>query len=66
LESKIQEFLSLGTRVGILLDPETQTATVYRPGQGAIILTNEDVLTVADLLPGWEVPVAELWPPVFE
>jgi Uma2 family endonuclease len=66
LETKIQEFLSLGTRVGILLNPETQTAMVYRPGQGAIILTNEDVLTVAELLPGWQVPVADLWPPVFE
>ena len=66
LEAKIQEFLSLGTQVGILLNPETQTATVFRPGQAPITLTNEDRLTVADLLPGWEVSIADLWPPIFE
>jgi len=66
LEAKINQFLSLGTRVGILLNPENQTATVYRPGQATVVLTNDDLLTVEDLLPGWEVPVADLWPPVFE
>lgn len=66
LEAKIRDFLALGTLVGILLDPEAQTAAIYRPNQAPTILTNEDVLTVPDVLPGWQVPVIDLWPPVFD
>ncbi|MEO0988842.1 MAG: Uma2 family endonuclease [Cyanobacteria bacterium J06639_14] len=66
LEAKISEFLSLGTQVGLLIDPETQTVAVYRVGQPTLTLGNEDRLTVPDVLPGWEVSVAELWPLVFE
>ena len=35
-------------------------------GQEAIILRDGDILTVPDLLPGWEVPIADLWPPEFD
>jgi Uma2 family endonuclease len=66
LEAKIQEFLAFGTRVGILINPEDQTVRIYRSNQETILLTNGDVLAVPDLLPGWEVPVLELWSPVFE
>ncbi|MEO0491128.1 MAG: Uma2 family endonuclease [Cyanobacteria bacterium J06635_15] len=66
LAAKIAEFLTLGTQVGLLVNPERQTVTVYRLGQEAIILTNDDMLTVPDVLPGWSVAVSELWPPVFE
>ncbi|MGF1521951.1 MAG: Uma2 family endonuclease [Leptolyngbyaceae cyanobacterium] len=66
LESKILEFLSLGTQVGLLIDPQTQTVTIYRSEQTAVTLGNEDKLTLPELLPGWEVPIADLWPPVFE
>ncbi|NEQ41714.1 MAG: Uma2 family endonuclease, partial [Okeania sp. SIO3I5] len=31
-----------------------------------IVLTNEDILTIPELLPGWELPISEIWPPVFE
>lgn len=66
LASKIVDFLALGTQVGLLIDPETQTVTVYRVGQLALTLSNGDVLTVPDVLPGWEMPIEDLWPPVFE
>ena len=66
LISKIADFLSMGTQVAVLIDPETQTVTVYRVGQSAVVLRNGDVLTVPDMLPGWEVLIEELWPPVFE
>lgn len=66
LRAKIQEFLSLGTKVGILLNPDEQIVEVYNFGQEARILYNVDILTVPELLPGWEVPVSDLWPLVFE
>jgi Uma2 family endonuclease len=70
LRQKIQEFLQLGTQVGVLVDPRTQTLEVYRPGvervEEAEILRNGDRLTVPELLPGWEMSVEEIWAPVFD
>ncbi|MBD2343082.1 Uma2 family endonuclease [Anabaena subtropica] len=66
LEEKIQLFLQLGSTVGILIDPDKLTLTVYRINQEPIILKNNDKLTLPDLLPGWELTVSEIWPPVFE
>ncbi|PZV00805.1 MAG: hypothetical protein DCF32_17020 [Leptolyngbya sp.] len=66
LRSKIQDFLALGTQVGILIDPEVRCVEVYRAGDEAVLLGDGDRLTLPDLLPGWEVAVADLWPLVFE
>ena len=32
LREKVQNFLALGTQVGIVINPETHTVEVYRPG----------------------------------
>jgi Uma2 family endonuclease len=66
LEEKIKSFLELGTQVGILVDPDKLTVTIYRPNSEPVLLTSSDILTVPELLPGWELPITELWPPVFE
>lgn len=66
LREKIDEFLAQGTIVGILVNPDDRTVEIRRPDQAPILLQDSDVLTVPDVLPGWEVPVSELWPPVFE
>lgn len=66
LQEKVQLFLTLGSQVGILIDPEQLTLTIYRPNGQQIVLKNTDRLNIPELLPGWEIPVAEIWPPVFE
>ncbi len=66
LRDKIQEFLALGTEVGILINPETRQVEVYRTGDETMLLGDGDRLTMLDLLPGWEVAIADLWPLVFE
>lgn len=66
LRNKIQIFLSLGTQVGVLADPRTQTLEVYRSEQGVIRLSNGDILTIPELLPGWEMEVASIWAPEFD
>lgn len=66
LVEKIQLFLQLGCTVGILIDPDKLTLTVYRLNQEPVVLQDNDKLTLPDLLPGWELTVSELWPPVFE
>jgi Uma2 family endonuclease len=66
LRKKIRTFLSQGATVGILIDPDELTVTVYRQGQKPALYRNGEILTIPELLPGWEVRVSELWPPVFE
>ncbi|PSB16814.1 Uma2 family endonuclease [filamentous cyanobacterium Phorm 46] len=62
---KINKFIQLGAQVGILIDPDEETVTVYRPEGELIVLENEDILTIPELFPGWELPIYELWPPIF-
>lgn len=66
LREKIDEFLSLGTRVGILLNPEQRWVEIRRSDQEPITLHDGDTLMVPDLLPGWEVLVNDLWSPEFD
>jgi len=66
LVEKIQLFLQLGSTVGILIDPDKLTLSVYRLNQEPVVLQDNDKLTLPDLLPSWELAVSELWPPVFE
>jgi Uma2 family endonuclease len=63
--SKILKFIELGAIVGLLIDPDEETVTIYRPTGEPISLKNGDVLTVPELFPGWELPISELWPPIF-
>lgn len=66
LRQKIQEFLALGTKVGVLVDPRTRTMEVHRLNQGMVVLGDKDILEVPELLPGWKLPVVEVWAPEFD
>jgi Uma2 family endonuclease len=66
LVDKLQRYLELGAQIGILIDPDTHTLSVHRLGDDPEVLRNGDVLKLPELLPGWEVAIADLWPPVFE
>lgn len=48
-----------------MIDPDEETVTVYRHEGEPIVLANEDILTVTELFPGWELPIYELCPPIF-
>jgi Uma2 family endonuclease len=66
LVEKLQRFIELGSQVGILVDPKNFTVTVYRANSEPIVLTNENTLTIPELLPGWELAISEIWPPSFD
>lgn len=66
LAEKIQLFLKLGASIGIFINPDEQTVTLYRPTEQPVVLRDTDTLTLPELLPGWELPISEIWPPVFE
>ncbi|NEP55755.1 MAG: Uma2 family endonuclease [Symploca sp. SIO2G7] len=65
LRKKIQGFLSQGTKVGILINPQKHRVEIYRPGEEVVVLGDGDVLSIPDLLPGFEVAVSDLWSPEF-
>jgi len=65
IETKVLKLIELGAVVGIAIDPDEETVTIYRSTGEPIILANGDILTVAELFPGWELPVSELCPPIF-
>ena len=49
-----------------MIDPDKETVTIYRLTGEPVVLTSSDTLTIPELFPGWQLPIAELWPPVFE
>ncbi|MEI6442736.1 MAG: Uma2 family endonuclease [Nostocales cyanobacterium ELA583] len=65
LRKKIQDFMDLGSQVGILINPKTRIVEVSSNGE-TVIFKDGDILTLPDLLPGWEVAISEIWSPVFE
>ncbi|MEG5038363.1 MULTISPECIES: Uma2 family endonuclease [unclassified Microcoleus] len=66
LREKILSFLELGAKVGILIDPDKRTVTIYIPTAEPVVLRDGDMISIPELLPGWEVAVTELWPIDFE
>ena len=65
LRKKIQNFLSQGTKVGILINLEKHRIEIYRPAEEVVVLGDGDILSIPDLLPGFEVAVSDLWSPEF-
>ena len=61
LFAKVVEYLQAEVRVVVILDPNSATASVYRPDELQQIFHNGDLLVVPDVLPGFSVPVARLF-----
>lgn len=61
VEEKVLDYLHAGTQLIWLVQPETQTVTIYRSLDNIRILTAADTLDGGDLLPGFTLPVAELF-----
>ena len=66
LREKIQSFIKSGAKVGILIDPDKRTVTLYTPTAEPVVLRDGDMISIPELLPGWEIAVTELWPIDFE
>jgi Uma2 family endonuclease len=61
VQAKITDYLRAGVRMVWLVDPHTETVTVYQSLTQMKILLAEDTLTGEDILPGFSVPVADLF-----
>lgn len=61
VNAKVQDWLDAGTVVVLVVDPQTQTVAVHRRPHDVQILTRDDSLSIADLLPEFSLPVKEIF-----
>ncbi len=61
LRLKLANYLAAGTVVWVV-NPDNNTVEVYTPGQRAYRLGPADTLTGSDLLPGFALPVKDVFP----
>ena len=62
LDTKIGEYFSAGVRLVWVLYPQTKSVYVYRPGELPARLGPDGTLSGEDVLPGFSVPVRDLFP----
>jgi len=59
--AKVLEYLNAGVRVACILDPATETFSVYRADEIQQILTVDDDFTLPDVLPEFRVRVGQFF-----
>lgn len=61
VEGKVAQWLEAGTRLLWVVSPRLRTVTVYRSLTGIETLTENDTLDGGDVVPGFQIPVAEIF-----
>ena len=58
---KVQDWLNAGTHMVIVVNPRRRDTMIHRPNQEPITLTEEDTLDGGDVVPGWTLPVRDIF-----
>lgn len=61
VQEKIAEWLRFGVRLIWVVDPESRSISVYGPDQPLQVLTEQDTLGGEEIVPGFSVPVREIF-----
>lgn len=61
INEKVLDYLNAGTRLVWIVRPRGQTVTVYRSLKDVRILTRDEALDGADVLPGFSAPIASIF-----
>jgi Uma2 family endonuclease len=62
IDQKLQEYFQSGTRLAWIIDPPTRTVAVYhRPGEPTRVLAESETMDGEHVLPGFALPIAELF-----
>ena len=64
LQAKMEEWVENGAQLGWLIDPETETVTVYRPGREAEVATGVDSVTGEGPVAGFALDLRAVWRPL--
>lgn len=58
---KMLDYIRTGVPVVVILDPKTDSASVFRSGDRQDTFEKDEALTIPDVLPGFAVPVARFF-----
>ena len=61
VEEKVSDWLDAGTIAVIVVDPRRRSVKVHRSPTDVVVLTEADVLSVDDTVPGWQMPVKDIF-----
>jgi Uma2 family endonuclease len=61
VQEKVCDWLEAGTRMVIVVMPRRRAVTVYRSLTDIAVLTENDMLDGGDVVPGWIMPVRDLF-----
>lgn len=61
LREKMQEYQENGAQLGWLIDRQTRTVEIYRPGQAVEVLNNPESLGGETVLPDFLLDLAPIW-----
>jgi Uma2 family endonuclease len=61
LQTKMQEYIDNGARLGWLIDPQNQRVEIYRQEKEVEILKNPTELSGEDVLPGFVLNLRRIW-----
>ena len=61
LQTKMEEYIANGARLGWLLDPLQRQAHIYRPNAQPEILDNPESISAAPELPGFTLDLTRIW-----
>lgn len=61
IAAKIDEYLTRGVRLALVLDPDASSATVYRRLTPPIVLRADDTIDLDDVVPGFRCTVREVF-----
>jgi Uma2 family endonuclease len=61
VDEKVAEWLEHGARLVYVVNPRRRTVAQHRPGEPVRILTQDDALDGLDVVPGWSMPIRDLF-----
>ncbi len=61
VDQKVADYLEHGTSLVFVVNPRRRTVAAHRPGQSVRVYAGDDMLDAEGLVPGWRLPLPELF-----
>ena len=61
MDKKVADWLDAGVLAVVLVDPRRRVVKVHRSMTDIVVLAEGDTLDVEDIVPGWQMPVGEIF-----
>ena len=58
---KVADWLAAGVQLVILVDPRRRSVTIHAPSQPPVTLTEQDTLDGGPVVPGWQMPIRDIF-----